>query len=213
MTDSTRRIGQADRQKTTADQTGGRPYRVESTESVDIMKLTLDHNCIINAANQTTIGKRVQALASDETNSCYVVDIGASEMREKGVFPDHYDRFVELLTLAQLEHLPRLSPPLILDVTFFDRCVLTDEDGVKLAEAIDQALFSGSRPIDIGAVGLDSPDGKKGLNRLCDVHSLWCHIQNGNDVFVTTDKNFTKQSKMSKLLTLGAGRICHPNQL
>jgi len=51
------------------------------------MKITLDHNCIIHLVNQTEIGTKVKAIISDKGNECFVVNIGASEMREKGVRP------------------------------------------------------------------------------------------------------------------------------
>ncbi|MBI3917197.1 MAG: hypothetical protein HY322_09340 [Betaproteobacteria bacterium] len=177
------------------------------------MKITLDHNCIINLENRTDIGKAIEAIVSDKKNNCFVVNIGASEMREKGVRPDHYEKFEELLAAAGISRLPRLNPMPILDVTFFDRCILADEDMIKLATAIEDALFSEASRIDIASVGLDSPAGGKWLNRLCDVHSMWCHIRNGNEVFLTTDSNFTKATKLPRLVALGAGRISHPNEL
>jgi hypothetical protein len=43
------------------------------------MKVTLDHNCIIHRANQTAIGKRVEAIVLGLQNQCFVVNIGAAE--------------------------------------------------------------------------------------------------------------------------------------
>jgi hypothetical protein len=54
---------------------------------------------------------------------------------------------------------------------------------------------------------------RKKLNQLCDSQGIWCHIQYGNDVFLTTDRNFTKVTKLPKLIALGAKRICHPGEL
>ncbi len=177
------------------------------------MKITLDHNCIINLENRTDIGKAIEAIVSDKKNNCFVVNIGASEMREKGVRPDHYEKFEELLAAAGIAHLPRLNPMVILDVTFWDRCILADDEMIEFATAIEDTLFSEAPRIDIASVGLDSPAGGKWLNRLCDAHTMWCHIRNGNEVFLTTDGNFTKETKLPKLIALGAGRICHPNEL
>jgi len=177
------------------------------------MKITLDHNCIINLLNQTEIGSKVRAILDSRGHECFVVNIGASEMREKGVRPDHYGRFDELLSLAGIAHLHRLNPMIILDVTFWDRCILSDDAMVKLATGIENALFGETEKIDIVQVGLDSSTGRKWLNRLCDVHSMWCHIYYENDVFLTTDRNFTKETKMPRLVALGAGRICHPNEI
>jgi hypothetical protein len=177
------------------------------------VKLTLDHNCIIHLEKQTQIGKKVNAIVSDSRHECFIVNIGASEMREKGVRPDQYEKFEELLKLAGVSHLPRLNPMMIFDVTFWDKCDWGNEEMIKLAGEIEDALFGGSPRIDVAAVGPDSPAGAKWLNRICDVHGMWCHVKNGNDVFLTTDENFTKETKLPKLLALGAKRICHPNEL
>ncbi|HBA27742.1 MAG TPA: hypothetical protein DCY98_10215 [Nitrospinae bacterium] len=177
------------------------------------MKITLDHNCIIHLENDTDVGKAVRAIVTSIANECFVVNIGASEMRKKGVRPDRYEKFEELLGQVGISHLPRLNPMVILDVTFFDRCVFGDDSTIKLAGKIEDALFGESERIDIATVGLDSPEGCQWLNRLCDVHGMWCHIQNGNDVFLTTDNNFSKETKLPKLLALGAGRICQPHEL
>ncbi len=177
------------------------------------MKITLDHNCIIHLENATDIGKAVQAIVGSIGTECFVVNIGASEMRAKGVRPDKYERFEELLGQTGLSHLPRLNPMMIFDVTFWGRCVGADDSTMKLAADIEDALFGEAKKIDIASVGLDSPEGGRWLNRLCDVHGMWCHIQSGDDVFLTTDGNFSQETKLPRLLALGARRICHPKEL
>lgn len=177
------------------------------------MRITLDHNCIIHLEQGTEIGSQVETIVANRSNQCFVVNIGASEMRERGVKPEHYDRFEELLAAARIEHLPRLNPMLIFDVTFWDRCVWASDEMIQLAQAIESALFGNAQSIDIAKEEHDSPAGRKWLNRICDVHTMWCHIHNGNEVFLTTDDNFTKETKLPKLIALGAGRICHPSAL
>lgn len=176
------------------------------------MKITLDHNCIINLENKTGIGKTISEILSDESNECYIVNIGASEMREMGIFPDRYDLFEELLKSANINHLPRLNPMGIFDVTFVGACVLADDEMVKLSTDIEDILFPNKLDIDIEAEGIDSPSGRKWLNRLCDVHSMWCHIYYKNEVFLTSDTNFTKETKLPKLINIGAGRVCSPGE-
>lgn len=177
------------------------------------MKITLDHNCIINLENNTETGKEIQKIVENTAYRCFVVNIGASEMLKMGIRPDNYGKFEELLIRSGISHLPRLNPMLILDVTFFDRCVWGDDNTIQLANDIEEILFGESEKIDIAAVGLESDDGGKWLNRLCDVHSMWCHITNKNDIFLTTDGNFRKETKIPRLLALGAGRICKPFEL
>ena len=177
------------------------------------MKITLDHNCIIDLANGTEIGAKIQSVLANSLNQCFVVNIGASEMRELGVKPECYELFEELLTKAGIESLPRLNPMLIFDVTFFDRCVWAGNGDIMLAKNIETALYGNSPNIDIVKEGINSTSGKKWLNRICDVHGMWCHIQNKNDMFLTTDRNFKKQTKLPNLIALGAGEISHPNEL
>lgn len=177
------------------------------------MKITLDHNCIIHLENHTEIGARIKAIISDNRNQCFVVNIGASEMRDKGVRPDNYQGFEELLASAEIDHLPRLDPMLIFDVTFFDKCLWPDDAMQKLAQDIESALFGDATKINIETEGLTSPAQKKWLNRICDIHTMWCHIQSGNEVFLTTDKNFSKATKLPRLISLGVGKICSPDEL
>lgn len=177
------------------------------------MKLPLDHNGIIHLEKRTEIGKGVDAIVHDGCNQCFVVNIGASEMREQGVRPDQYEKFEELLEKAGIVDLPRLDPLMIWDITFWDRCVWGSDEMIKLSEAIRDVLFGNSPTINIATVGLDSPLGRRWLNQVCDVQGMWCHIQNGNEVFLTTDNNFMKETKLQKLIALGAMRICYLSDL
>lgn len=177
------------------------------------MKITLDHNCIINLERRTETGLLVKSIVGNPSHECFVVNIGASEMRARGVKPESYESFEKLLVAAGIDHLPRVNPMLIVDVTFWNMCVLASDKMIQLAEDIESVLFGNAPVIDIVNEGMDSPAWRKWLNRICDVHSLWCHIQNGNEVFLTTDGNFTKETKLPKLIGLGAGRICQPADL
>jgi len=177
------------------------------------MKVTIDHNCIIHLRERTDIGKKIEPIVRNKGIECFVVNIGASEMREHGVRPDQYGKFQELLEAVGIAHLPRLQPLMIWDITFWDRALLANNEMIELSDAIRDVLFGNSPDIDIATVGVDSPAGRKWVNHVCDVQSMWCHIQNENDVFLTTDKNFTKETKLPKLIALGAGRICHPSDL
>jgi hypothetical protein len=177
------------------------------------MKVTLDHNCLIHLRNRTAIGEKIEAIVLRDNIQCFVVNIGASEMREDGVRPDQYDKFEELLQNAGVAHLSRLNPMAIWDVTFWDRAVWADDQMLKLSNEIRYVLFGNSPRIDIVAVGMDSPPGKKWLNQECDIQGMWCHLQNANDVFLTTDNNFTKETKLPKLIAMGVGAISHPSDL
>ncbi len=133
-------------------------------------------------------------------------------MRERGVEPGCYDKFEQLLTEAGVSHLRRLDPMAMGDITFWDRGLWADDSMIKLSGEIEVALF-GAKLSGVPSEGLASPRGKKWLNRLCDAYSLWSHIHNKNDVFLTSDANFMKETKLLRLLALGAGRICSPREL
>lgn len=133
------------------------------------MKVTLDHNCVIDLANRTTTGDLVRKLVRNENYQCFVVNIGASEMRKRGVEPSRYDKFEELLSEGGIDHLPRLDPLAIWDITFWDRCLWVDTVMSNLSDSIETVLF-GAKLKGMPPEGLDSPAGKKWLNRLCDAH-------------------------------------------
>lgn len=174
------------------------------------MNITLDHNCIINLEKCTLPYEDIEAIIKNPDNQCFVVNIGASEMREKGVRPEHYEQFEKLLATARIKHLPRLNPMLILDVTFVGRSVLASNEMIRFAQEIESALFPNGQLINTGKVPHDQKAYKKWLNRICDIHTMWCHIQNRNDVFLTSDENFMKPPKKKKLLALGAREIHSP---
>lgn len=176
------------------------------------MKATLDHNVIIDLAIQAPRVARIRDAI--EAGACQpsVTEIGASEMRKRGVKPDRFDLFEELLAEAGLSSARRLSPMMRFDVTFWDHCLWTDDAMEAEAAQIDQILFGDSKHIAQPAEIDDSPESAAWLNRLCDVQTMWCHIKSDSDVFVTSDGNFFKATKLPRLLQLGARKIHPPEQ-
>lgn len=177
------------------------------------MKITLDHNCLIDLANLTEAGQTIKSIIDSPKFECSIVNIGASEMRENGILPDRYDLFDKFLMSIGVEKLERISPMFLFDVTFLDYSILSDDKMSELAKRIELVLFSNPLKGNIEREGLDSLFGKKWLNRLCDVHSMWSHINNENDIFLTSDKNFMKKTKLPNLILLGAKSIKHPFEI
>ena len=176
------------------------------------MRITLDHNCLIHLENGGGIADCLRAILNNPGHQCFVVNVGASEMQQFGVRPDNYAAFEALLKRIGLAGLPRLDPIGMWNVTFYERSLFTGDADQKLFEAIQAVLFPSNVPhTDKGEVKKGGD--RKVLNRLCDVLAMWCHINYKNEVFVTTDKNFLKKTKLPKLLTLGAGRVCLPHEL
>ena len=174
------------------------------------MKLTLDHNVIIDLANRSPRVDKVRTALEDGSHQGFIVEIGASEMRQRGIQPDRYDMFEELLREVGIDSLPRLAPMMIWDVGFWDRGLWCDEQMENEAKAIETILFGDSPPIDIA----NEPEKfSVWLNRTCDVQTMWCHLHYKNDVFVTSDGNFHKATKVPRLLALGAKCILRPEAL
>lgn len=156
------------------------------------MKLTLDHNVVIDfALNSPRIEKLREVLVTG-THQAHIVEIGASEMRQLGIKPDRYDLFEQLLAQGGLSDLPRLAPMMIWDVTFWDHSLWCDETMQGESREIERILFGDSLPIDINEELENSPKLADWLNRVCDVQSMWCHLHYKNDIFVTSDNNFHK---------------------
>lgn len=177
------------------------------------MKLTLDHNVVIDLANGSANIACLREMLADERHQAYVVEIGASEMRQRGIRPDRFDLFEELLDEAGIRGLPRLMPMMIWDVTFWDHGLWSDDVMSNRANEIEAILFGESPPIEIAGEAEDSPKFAAWLNRICDVQTMWCHLHYGNDVFVTSDHNFHKATKLPRLVAMGAGRISKPGEL
>ena len=177
------------------------------------MKLTLDHNVVIDLANASANVTRLRQVLTDDRHQAFVVEIGASEMRQRGIKPDRYDLFAQLLVDAGVGTLSRLAPMMIWDVTFWDHGLWVDDEMTARAKQIEDILFGESPPIDITCEPEGSPKAVSWLNRLCDIQTMWCHLHYANDVFVTSDRNFSKATKLPCLLAMGAGRICKPEEL
>jgi hypothetical protein len=177
------------------------------------MRVTLDHNCVIDLLNGASTGSLIRSKIATGIHSFFVAEVGASEMRQRGVRPDKYDLFDRLLVDAGIADLPRLSPMGIWGVTFWDHSLWAAEQMSELGKQIERILFGDDQNPTDAAADLDSPIGRKWLNHTCDVLTMWCHIHYGNQIFLTSDKSFMKQSKLPALLSLGAGRVCEPSEL
>jgi hypothetical protein len=177
------------------------------------MKLTLDHNVIIDLANESANITHLRDVITNGHCHAHVVEIGASEMRKHGIRPDRYDLFEELLEKAGIRMLPHLTPIMIWDVTFWGHGLWADGTMSSLANEIEQVLFGDATKIDITGEPETSPKFASWLNRVCDVHTMWCHLHYANDVFVTSDRNFHKATKLPRLQALGVGKICRPEEL
>ena len=167
------------------------------------MKLTLDHNCLIDLENGGAVADAIRAILAKTEHQCFVVNVGASEMQRFDVRPDNYAAFENLLIRIGVANLPRLDPIGFYGMTFWERSLYGGDKDQALLESIQAVLFGDSV----------ATTEHKAVNRACDALTMWCHINYQNDVFLTSDGNFFRPSKLPRLLALGAGRICRPTDL
>lgn len=168
------------------------------------MRVTFDHNCLISLEQGGPVADEIRRILSSPNAQCFVVKVGASEMLRVGVRRDNYKTFEEFLSRLGLGALPCLDPIVVSDITFFDNCVFPSDDEIRLYQQITGILFpSPRRPVQ-GALE------RKTVNQICDVLTMLCHISAKNDVFLTTDGNFFKATKLPRLLELDAGQVCRP---
>ncbi len=180
------------------------------------MKLTLDTNCIIDLEENRPAAPFLHTLISYHDNQkidLRVVAISASERKPDGTYATNFAEFREKIALVSLGHVEILAPICYLDMAFVDWCLLADEQMVKLERKIHEILFP-RIDFEYGTYckihGIDPNDEKidaRWRNAKCDVLAIWCHITNGGDIFVTSDRNFHRPAKKTQLIQLGAGDI------
>jgi hypothetical protein len=168
-----------------------------------VLTLTFDTNCIValdeDREPDAACIRRLLAFHDQGKVKLRLTSSSASERQQDLTYLSNFDQFearIEALGLAKLE---RLLPPATLDVSYLDNAVLAGDDHILLMDRIHQVLFPGHRS-DLSEVleGItDEADRLKAeggwRNRLMDVHALWCHTNYGGDVFVTTDKRFSRK--------------------
>ena len=74
-------------------------------------------------------------------------------------------------------------------------------------------LFGEGPRFEVPEEGIDSPAGRRWLEKHCDVQVLWCHLRYGSDAFLTPDDFLRREERRPGLAALGAGRICLPFEL
>ncbi len=125
-------------------QAAGLPAAPVTRVTLSVMKLTLDHNVVIDFSLGSPRVARVGDVLAAKSHQAHLVEIGASEMRRRGIKPDRYDLFEQLLAEGGIDDLPRLAPMAIWDVTFWDHALWCDEEMQSQAKQIEGILFGDS---------------------------------------------------------------------
>jgi hypothetical protein len=170
----------------------------------------LDTNAIIDLEENRPAATSLRELVSLHLERKITLCISAIAAAERDQDLDSnrepdFSRFESKLANIGLASLELLNPTMHWGVTFWDHCVFAEE-GDMLEVHLRDMLFPG---VDVSAMIDPARDRRhpKALNALCDVFSMWCHIRNGGDVFVTSDSNFHKATKKQRLIALGARQI------
>jgi hypothetical protein len=182
----------------------------------------MDTNCIYDVDEQRPDAAAILRFVDMHvagTASVAVVAIAASERQKGGKAIENFAAFRERLSKLGLGQLEILKPMGYYDVTFFDESLFCGPEMVALERAIHEILFPDFPFLskDLECIARD-PDHAKTLkvkwrNRKCDVQTIWSHIHAGRDVFVSSDPNFHKASKKTKLVDLGAKQIVYPRDV
>jgi hypothetical protein len=181
---------------------------------------TLDSSCIDAINEGRAEVKFLRMLADAHTAGkakVAVVALSAAEKHQFGSYFDDFDAFRDHLAALDLAHLEVLKPMAYFDISFPDWCIEADDATQALEEQIHDILFP---QIEFTwedyceEHGIDPAFSPRGDWRKfkCDVQSMWAHIKNTRDVFVTIDDNFHKPANKSALIGLGAGHIELPQQ-
>ncbi len=180
------------------------------------MRFTLDMNCIIDVETNNEISPFVLELVSLHGKNginVAISKINASERQKERNYANNFSIFREKLAAIGFESLELLPPIAYMDITYIDNCVWSDRSDT-LEARIHDILFPGIQflwPDYVKAhkLPIDLPN-NAWRNAKCDVLALWCHIKHGGGVFVTSDRNFHKKTKVKRLQELGAGIITYP---
>lgn len=167
-------------------------------------KFTLDTNCLI-AVEDNRPGKEavltLVAAARDGRADVAMVASCASERQIGGGYLTSIDSLITRLEGLGFGHLELLKPIAAYDVSFYDHGIYPSAEQQALQNEIFNALFPTTLPswthhatdLGINSANFDGPEGWKWRNKLLDAQALWAHLDNERDIFVTSDKNFSKR--------------------
>lgn len=186
------------------------------------IKVTLDYNCLIDLKEERPNAKAIRQIVDlhrQKHVQLLIPGISASERKKDHNGPAHFfDEFTDLLDHHKIPRECIVYPIARGDLTYSDASYLAPEDpAYKILEwEIHQILhpqiqYNYQVHCQISGYTGQTVD-LKWLNRICDTQTMWCHLTCKSDVFVSTDENFHKQTKKPKLISLGAGNICKPDE-
>ncbi len=180
-----------------------------------MLNVTLDTNCIIdleeNRPNAIYIKELIRFHINKKIN-LKVIGISASELTKRKTYSSDISEFKEKLNLVSLDNVEILKPIGYWGITFWNWCLWSGDELLKLEKKIHNILFP-NIPFELNNTDKNSRLYKKWRNAKCDVQAIWCHIWYKGDIFVTNDQNFLKKTKKEKLIIIGAREILYPKDV
>lgn len=183
-----------------------------------MIRFTLDHNCFLDYEAEGPRADAVRKLVARHMAGTVEVGLPATSAAERapdGTLLANFAQFQARLADFGLTGLTILKPVGVFDLSFADWCVLGVDADDALLRAINGVLFESAYdyPDAVESVP-EGPERDKAharwRNRRLDVLGLHTHIRSGADVFVTSDRNFLKETKRVPLAVLGAGTVLTP---
>ncbi|MEV5602269.1 hypothetical protein AB0L33_12610 [Streptomyces sp. NPDC052299] len=184
-----------------------------------MLSFTLDTNCLIAVEEERPEAAAVRELVARQCAgraTVRLVATMAAENQRDGSVLDNFAHFQRRITELGFGELEILAPVAVFDLTYFDWCVLAHEEAEAEAIRLHEVLFPTSPFGYAHAVPAHLDEQRRAFaerkwrNQRLDVLVLHTHIMANADIFVTSDRNFLKQSKRSRLVELGAGLILTP---
>lgn len=185
-----------------------------------MIKVTLDHNCIIALENNEASAPYIKELINmNDKNKIIlqVVSIGAAERLPDGRHISNITEFKERIVVVGLGHVTILKPIAYWGLSFWGWGLNSDgpNGSMKTLEReIHKILFPEIEfeYVDFCKARNLNPRSKeidgKWRNRKCDVLTLWSHMYHKGDIFVSSEKGINKRKQA--LIQLGVGDILTP---
>jgi hypothetical protein len=182
------------------------------------MKLTLDFNCIIALEDNEPSAEYLNHLLNlhdqNKLDIC-VPAISGIEKLKNGSNANSISELINRLGNLSKRPIKILNTLAYLDMWFLGYAILAEDELVALDEQIHNILFPNTPYLWDDFVRTKNGNLEvafsKWKNNRCDVISMWCHIYHKNDIFITNDNNFFRQTRFNKLIHLGGRKILKPD--
>jgi hypothetical protein len=183
------------------------------------MRIILDFNCIIALENGEESAGYLRKLISlhdqNEIDLC-VPAISGVEKLPNGDYSKSLSDLQNRLKKLSRRPLEILDTMAYLGMWFLGHGIFGNDELIELDKEIHNILFP-EIPCEwdeyLKLCEAD-PDYslEKWKNVRCDVISMWCHIYHKTDIFISSDNNFSKSTKVQSLKKLGANKILKPKE-